>query len=209
MTEKPKSLSRIQRQRRAEILDAALENFSLNGYRGASINEIAKSAGMSTPRLLYHFSGKEALYSELLKETLRLWMGPVEQIAESDDPVEEICDYVRRKLAMSQEHPRESRLFAGAVLLGGERASSDVFEAFRDLFAEKVALLQSWIDKGLISEQDPYHLFYSIWATTQHYADFETQISELSPHKMPTLFADAEAYLVPLYRRLLTPAAPE
>lgn len=200
-----KGLSRIQRQRRAEILEAALENFSQNGYRGASINEIAKAAGMSTPRLLYHFSDKQALYTELLKATLLLWMEPLAKIRDAEDPVEEICAYVRRKLVISQDHARESRLFAGAVLLGVQRARSEVFEPLRQVFDEKIRLLQKWMEEGLIPQQDPYHLIYSIWATTQHYADFEVQISQLSPEKLPTLYADAEAFLVPMYRKQLTP----
>lgn len=200
-----KGLSRIQRQRRAEILEAALENFSQNGYRGASINEIAKAAGMSTPRLLYHFSDKQALYTELLKATLLLWMEPLAKIRDAEDPVEEICAYVRRKLVISQDHARESRLFAGAVLLGVQRARSEVFEPLRQVFDEKIRLLQKWMEEGLIPRQDPYHLIYSIWATTQHYADFEVQISQLSPEKLPTLYADAEAFLVPMYRKQLTP----
>lgn len=200
-----KGLSRIQRQRREEILEAALENFSQNGYRGASINEIAKAAGMSTPRLLYHFSDKQALYTELLKATLLLWMEPLAKIRDAEDPVEEICAYVRRKLVISQDHARESRLFAGAVLLGVQRARSEVFEPLRKVFDEKIRLLQKWMEEGLIPQQDPYHLIYSIWATTQHYADFEVQISQLSPEKLPTLYADAEAFLVPMYRKQLTP----
>lgn len=199
-----KGLSRIQRQRRGEILEAALENFSLNGYRGASINEIAKAADMSTPRLLYHFNDKQELYAELLKETLLLWLEPLAQIKESDDPVEEICAYVRRKLVISQRHPRESRLFAGAVLLGVQRARSKVFDPLRQVFDEKILLLQKWMQDGLIPKQDPHHLIYSIWATTQHYADFEVQIAELSPEKLETLYTDAEAFLVPMYRKLLT-----
>lgn len=203
--DKPKGLSRIQRARRAEILEAALENFSTNGYRGASINEIAKAAEMSTPRLLYHFSDKQELYTELLKETLLLWMDPLEKISDNDHPVEEICAYVRRKLAISQQYPRESRLFASAVLLGAERARSEVFEPLRKVFDEKIELLEWWMQEGLITSQDPHHLIYSIWATTQHYADFDTQISQLSPQKLPSLYADAETYLVPMYRKLLTP----
>ena len=63
------------------------------------------------------------------------------------------------------------------------------------------------INEGRIAPVDPYHMFYSIWATTQHYADFRVQIDELSPHKEKNLFSDAESYLTLMYRRMLTPAA--
>ncbi|MEM7439714.1 MAG: TetR family transcriptional regulator C-terminal domain-containing protein [Pseudomonadota bacterium] len=200
-----KKPTRIQRERREQILAAALEVFSKHGFRGASINHIAETAGMSTPRLLYHFKDKDALYRSLLKSTLLLWRGPLQMMSDSDDPVDEVCAYIQRKLEMSQDHPRESRLFAGEILMGVPRAHDEVFEPLRETFEAKIALLSGWMDRGKITRQDPYHLLYSIWATTQHYADFEAQIGELSPDRLPTLYTDATEFLIPMYRKLLTP----
>ncbi|MEM7299549.1 MAG: TetR family transcriptional regulator C-terminal domain-containing protein [Pseudomonadota bacterium] len=199
-----KKQTRIQSERQEEILAVALDVFSQHGFRGSSINQIAKSAGMSTPRLLYHFNDKEALYRALLKSTLMRWHTPLQQIADTDTPVEEICCYISRKLEMSRQYPRESRLFAGEILMGVPRARDEVFEPLRATFDDKIRLLTTWMDKGLITRQDPHHLMYSIWATTQHYADFEAQIAELSPEKLNTLYVDAKAFLIPMYRRLLT-----
>lgn len=190
--------------RREEILEAALEEFSENGFRGASINKIASRAQMSTPRLLYHFKDKEALYRGLLKSTVLLWLGPLQQLTDADEPVEEICAYIRRKLEMSRKFPRESRLFAGEIMLGAPLGRNEVFDPLRDTFNSKIGLLERWIDDGLIARIDPHHLMYSIWATTQHYSDFETQIAEFSPQKMPVLFQEAEAFLLPMYRQYLT-----
>ncbi|MEM6304899.1 MAG: TetR family transcriptional regulator C-terminal domain-containing protein [Pseudomonadota bacterium] len=198
--EKP---TRIQKVRREEILEAALEEFSRNGFKGASINKIAARAGMSTPRLLYHFEGKEALYRALLKSTLLRWLGPLELLKDAGDPVEEVCAYIRRKLEMSRAYPRESRLFAQEILLGVPLGKQEVFAPLREIFDAKIALLQRWMDEGRITRVDPHHLMYSIWATTQHYADFAPQIAELSPQKMPVLFEAAEAFLLPMYRRTL------
>ncbi|MEM9342344.1 MAG: TetR family transcriptional regulator C-terminal domain-containing protein [Pseudomonadota bacterium] len=202
-TEKP---TRIQKVRREEILEAALEEFAQHGFRGASINKIAARAEMSTPRLLYHFKDKEALYRALLKSTVMLWHGPLQMLTDTDEPIEEICAYIRRKLEMSRKFPRESRLFAGEILLGVPLGKTEVFDPLRETFDAKIALLQRWIDAGRIAPVDPHHLMYSIWATTQHYADFAPQIAEFSPGKVPTLFAEAEGFLLPMYRRHLTVA---
>jgi len=202
---KEKGLTRIQRERRAEILEAALTIFSEAGFRGASINEIAAKANMTTPRLLYHFDGKEALYTELLRSTLALWMEPLRQISADGDPVDEICNYIKLKLDMSKSNPRESRLFASEVLVGIKRTDQNVFAPLVTLFDEKLSLFAKWIETGRLAAVDPHHLIYSIWATTQHYADFEAQISVLSPEKMPKLYDDAETFLVPMYRKMLTP----
>ena len=47
--------TRIQREKQDVILDAALNVFSLSGFRGATIDQIAEAAGMSKPNLLYYF----------------------------------------------------------------------------------------------------------------------------------------------------------
>ena len=51
--------SRIQQKNRELILDAALEVFSLHGFRGATLDQIAEGAGLSKPNLLYYFPSKE------------------------------------------------------------------------------------------------------------------------------------------------------
>ncbi len=206
LANKTRKTTRIQKERTELILAASLDVFSQFGYRGASINKIAEAAGMTTPRLLYYFKDKEALYKEVLRSTILLWLGPMQMISDGDDPVEEICAYVRRKLDMSRQFPRESRLFAGEVLNGVPRAHDEIFAPLQTVFDAKIALIQSWVDDGRIAPQDPYHLMYSIWATTQHYADFEAQIAVLSPEKMGArLFDEAEAFLLPMYRKMLSP----
>jgi len=202
-SEKTSKPTRIQRARREEILQAALEEFSQHGFRGASINQIAKRANMSTPRLLYHFKDKEALYRELLKSTLLLWLGPLQMLSDTDEPIEEICAYICRKLEMSRKFPRQSRLFAGEIILGVPLGQAEVFEPLRATFESKIDLLQTWMETGRIAPVDPHHLIYSIWATTQHYADFEAQIADLSPQKMTGLYTQAEGFLLPMYRKYL------
>jgi AcrR family transcriptional regulator len=53
-------------QRRQEILEAAIEVFAANGYRGGSLREIADRVGMSLAGLLHHFSSKSELLSSVL-----------------------------------------------------------------------------------------------------------------------------------------------
>lgn len=50
------------------ILEAALQLFSKQGYRGTSIREIAEAAGVSTGNVYHHFPDKEALFRTLLDQ---------------------------------------------------------------------------------------------------------------------------------------------
>jgi TetR/AcrR family transcriptional regulator len=37
--------------------------------------------------------------------------------------------------------------------------------------------VQGWIDAGRMAPVDPLHLFFTIWAATQTYADFDVQVA--------------------------------
>ena len=53
---------------RRQVLDAALELFSHNGYRATGVKEIAEAAGVSTGNVYHHFPDKEAIFRTLLDE---------------------------------------------------------------------------------------------------------------------------------------------
>ena len=199
-----KKPSRIQLRNRKKILDAALEVFSQHGYRGATLDQIAEHAGLSKPNILYYFDGKEAIHVTLLNKLMENWLDPLHEMNPNGDPLEEICAYVRRKMEMSREFPRESRLFANEILQGAPRMAPHLETGLKPLFDEKTAVIQGWMDAGKINRVDPRHLVFSIWATTQHYADFEAQVSVLTPGEKD-IIQGAETYLDTLFRKLLTP----
>lgn len=53
--------------KREEILDAALEIFSRNGYDRTSVREIARAIGLSQAGVLHYFTNKEELFTEVLR----------------------------------------------------------------------------------------------------------------------------------------------
>lgn len=195
--------TRIQKRNAEAILEAALEVFSGNGFRGATLDQIAEAAGLSKPNILYYFDGKEAIYTELLDSLLDTWLAPLRALSEDGDPKAQLMVYMRRKLQMSREMPRESRLFANEVLQGAPRVGDGLSGTLKTLVDEKAALIRSWSKAGAIADVDPYHLIFSIWALTQHYADFDVQVRAVMGTCDP--FPGAEAFLEDLYSRLLTP----
>jgi TetR/AcrR family transcriptional regulator len=199
----PKKPSRIQRRNRSSILDAALDVFSRHGFRGATLDQIATEAGLSKPNILYYFDGKEAIHVTLLSQLMETWLDPLVTMDPDGDPVEEILDYVQRKLDMARELPRESRLFAGEILQGAPRMLPELEGHLKPLFDEKCALITGWIDAGRLPPVDPRHLLFSIWASTQHYADFELQVGLLMDGA-PDTYETAALHLEKMFRSLLT-----
>lgn len=202
MSEKPRRASRIQKKNREAILTAALQEFSARGFAGTTIDQIAEAAGLSKPNVLYYFTSKDAIHSELLEGLLDLWLAPLHDLRAEGDPADQILAYARRKLEMSRDYPQESRLFANEVLHGAQRLGPILGGALRALVDEKAALIGVWVAQGRIAQTDPRHLLFSIWALTQHYADFEVQVrAVLGDGHDP--YAEAQVFLNQLYRRLL------
>lgn len=198
-----KKPSRIQQRNRAVILEAALNVFSQHGYRGATLDQIATEAGLSKPNILYYFDGKEAIHITLLNQLMETWLYPLRQMEAGGDPLSELLGYITRKLEMARDLPRESRLFANEILQGAPRMGPHLQSSLKPLFDEKCALIQNWMDTGQLARTDPRHLIFSIWATTQHYADFDAQVQVLMDGQ-PS-HEDAADYLRTLFTKLLTP----
>ena len=199
--------TRIQRQNRERILEAALDVFSTYGFRGATVDQIAAAAGMSKPNLLYYFSGKDDMQQGLLDRLLDIWLDPLRELHEEGEPLDEIRNYIKRKLDMAKDYPRESRLFASEILRGAPQLQELLTIQLKQMVDEKVKVLQKWMDQGRLADCNPYHLIFSIWSTTQHYADFDAQLrAVLTTEKYnESRFEDAAQYLDLLFSHGLKP----
>ena len=186
-----KKRTRIQARNQTRILDAALEIFSTQGFRGATVDRIAEAAGMSKPNLLYYFGRKRDIYVAVLSRTLEMWLAPFEEIRPDSDPETEIRRYITRKLDFSKTHPSESRLFLNEILQGAPMLAEVLQTRLRDLVEEKAGIFEKWAADGRIEGLDPYHLIFMLWAMTQHYADFEAQIEAVLPGDREALYGKA------------------
>ena len=196
--------TRIQRTKIAVICEAALDVFSTHGYRGTTVDQIARAAELSKPNLLYYFPSKEAIHTHLLNQLMDTWLDPLRELDPAGDPLSEILTYVRRKLAMSRDMPRESRLFANEILQGAERIGPALSTELKPLVDDKARVIAEWMHAGRLRASDPHHLLFSIWSLTQHYADFDVQVRAVLGPEVDDPFPEAEAYLVTMFTRMLS-----
>jgi TetR/AcrR family transcriptional regulator len=113
--------------------------------------------------------------------------------------------YVRRKLDLARDFPRESRLFANEILQGAPRMQAAITGDLTALVADKAVILTAWMDQGRIARLHPVHLIFSIWALTQHYADFDFQVRAVLQTEGADPYPQAQAHLETLFRKLLMP----
>ncbi len=180
--DKPKKARRrsvIRENHEARILQVAEDLFARNGFNGTAVDSIAEAAGMSKQNMLYYFPSKEILYRRVLQQILDLWVEKMVLLLDQDggEPAEILEDYIRRKVDMSRTHPNGSKVFANEIINGAPYLKEYLQDNLIDSLEKDVSLVRTWIADGKMDPIDPYHLFFVIWASTQTYADFSTQIS--------------------------------
>ena len=72
--------------RREQLIKVAREVFARSGYDAASMDEIAKRAGISKPILYEHFGGKEGLYAVIVDREMQALMARVVAAISSGSP---------------------------------------------------------------------------------------------------------------------------
>lgn len=164
-------------QKRNLLLNAALDVFSTYGFNGASLDEIAQLADMHKSNIFYYYENKEALYVEVLTTVLQKWLAPLQSLEVDLEPAEALANYLMLKIEVSRHQPKASKLFALEVIQGAPHILSILKGPLKKLFKRKAKVIQNWQEQGKISAGiDPELLILNIWAITQNYADFSTQI---------------------------------
>ena len=202
----PRQARRTQARREA-ILDAGLILFSRKGLAGTSADEIAGAADVSKTNLFYYFRSKEEIYVAVLGRLLEAWLAPLRELTVADEPMAALAAYIRRKLAFSRDKPEASRLFCLEIVRGAPLLGAELDTQLKALVDDKAAVVRAWVAAGTLAPVDPHHLIFAIWATTQHYADFASQIGALTGRSLAddAFFDSAVADLTRLFLDGLRP----
>lgn len=166
---------RRRNQSLAAINQAAIEVFAAQGLNGASTQAIADKAGLSKAQLHYYIAGKEDLYRQVLQDIVDDWIGVFGFSDEAFGPRKVLGDLIRRKMMFSFEQPQRSRIFAAEMMRGAPVLRAMLGTSKRRT-EQATAVIQNWIDQGLMDPVDPLALLFHIWAMTQFYADHADQV---------------------------------
>jgi TetR/AcrR family transcriptional regulator len=183
----------IRQANESLILGAAEKVFARAGFGGATMAAIAAGSGLPKANVHYYFGSKEVLYRAVLARILSDWLAPTHGITVDADPRAALEQYIRAKMALSAQRPDGSKVYANEMLHGAPVAKTILETDLRQMVAEKAAVVQGWIDAGRMAPVDATHLFFTIWAATQTYADFDVQVCAVLGRKSLTAGDHARA----------------
>jgi TetR/AcrR family transcriptional regulator len=123
--------------RRAQILDAAFEEFSAKGFKGATIKSIAGTAGLQSPALIYwYFPDKEALFREVLGSKIPVVRAVTEPDKLMDLPPEEVLPTIARRYLSTFDNPAAQRMVR--LMVGEAMRRPEIAEIFGNAVIKKV-----------------------------------------------------------------------
>lgn len=92
--------------RRAAIIEAAIEVFARKGFFGAKVSEIAEAAGVADGTIYLYFKSKDEILISLFEEKMEAIISDLERmLAEVSDPREKLRRYVVAHLELVAERP--------------------------------------------------------------------------------------------------------
>jgi TetR/AcrR family transcriptional regulator, regulator of autoinduction and epiphytic fitness len=135
--------------RRARILEAAFEEFSAKGFKGATIKSIARAAGLQSPALIYwYFPDKEALFREVLGTRIPVLRAVRDPAGLMDQPPEEVLPMIARRYLSTFDNPAAQRMVR--LMVGEAMRRPEIAEIFGNMVIKRViGFLKSYMARQI------------------------------------------------------------
>lgn len=128
----PKQFKEIREEKKAHIMDVALEHFAIAGYHKTTISHIASHAGISKGLMYNYFESKEVLLGEIIKRTAAEIYNYLDPDTEGSIGEEKFEQFIRKVLLLLSERRSIWRLFFQMLM------QKDVSEQFRRTYFDSV-----------------------------------------------------------------------
>ena len=173
----------IRRSNVEKILLGAERVFAEKGFAGTAMADIAAQVQLPRSNLHYYFSTKTDLYSAVLLGLLEVWKQDALCFETYDDPRLVLSSYIRAKMHHSRTRPHGSKVWANEMIHGAPTLGLALDASLYDWAKVKEAKIRQWVQDKRILPVEPSSLLYMIWASTQHYADFDHQVMIINDHQ--------------------------
>ena len=150
----------IPEERKAQIIQTALELFAQRGYEKTTVNDIIKAAGISKGGFYHHYKSKEELLEDVAGAFVAEVLAIIEQVADRDDltALEKTNEYMRQVQTLKKDRVVEVSAFLSELYAGGKNVQLEnkIFGHGQKMIAPlmKSIILQG-IEEGDIKTEYP------------------------------------------------------
>ncbi len=138
-----------------KILNIAAKFFSKGGYRGVTMDMIAKEVGITKAALYYHFKDKSHLYQEVLTERFDRLVDFLDSVKEADAHTKKLQIYIERFGLFLEKNPCFAAILAHEFADNGAHMSDHVIAQLSKTLRLLTAILNEGIEAGEFEMENP------------------------------------------------------
>ena len=180
-----------------EILEAALELFSVQGFEATSISQIASAVGIRKASLYSHFENKQAILDALVQEVLEQydehslfaradWEKDTGSLPQTPDDAVQMIQGQIRYILHDPAISRARKMLVIEQFQNPKLAKLQTKQNYSDVLGYFTGLIKCLIQKGVLAEDDPeimaaqFCLPISVWINLcDREPDRESEVMEL------------------------------
>lgn len=142
-----------------KILKAAGALFSEKGYHGASMKDIARSAGVNKALIFYYFNSKENLYQDILKEVFeKTQINIIRRIEKADTPKEKLRAALDAYIRSFSESRNTVRMILYSLLGLGPSLPRPIDELVKISRKPLEEIIREGMKQNIFREDDPDYI---------------------------------------------------
>ena len=130
----------LPEEKKKRILDAAIEEFAINGYDKASTNSIVRKADISKGILFHYFESKKNLFLYIFDHCMTNLLDKYHSVKETQpkDIFERIMWISLRKIKINNEEPLMNKLVFSAITNMPESLKQEITERYNSYYAKEM-----------------------------------------------------------------------
>jgi len=137
-------------ERKGEILDAAFEEFSLRGYAGARLEDVAVRAGVAKGLPHFYFKRKSDLFCAVLRRIIiPTWTDLAESATASDAPTREVLSSTLREMYRRLAANKKAQEVMRLLIAEGPRFPELVELYYHEVLKRKIAIWTQIVKRGI------------------------------------------------------------
>lgn len=161
--------------RRAQLLDVAIDLFSRKGFGGTTTKEIAAAAGVTEAIIYRHFATKQDLYKAILDSRCNgaeadSWLSETKQFTDANDDEGLFRNLIAKIIQAKRDDPRFTRLLLHAALEGHELALMHHNQFALPIGHQIIQYIEKRQSEGAIRALDPKSVIFAVAGIADFYA---------------------------------------
>ena len=170
------------KSKRQLIFETAARLFHRQGFKGTSLQEIAKEVGMEAPSLYNHIQSKSEILSILLLTLASRFDKGMDAIASSSlSPIDKLKKLVGLHVSLTLENGNAMALMLSDWIYLGDEARAEYLR-MKDEYEERFRqILEKGIEEGQLRQMDQNLMMFSILSTLRSLYAWTAKYSEYNP----------------------------